>query len=213
LLIFLLSSEYAGGYTCRHEFHASQKCPALCRNPPVDVDVECFSIEYTALHRTNSIAYYSKIGPSPPTLWFGRYWKLIKPLHLHIGHLQSAVLKVSFSANYYSAGLVLKLSTILALAALADLHATFTPSHPESSRRYRDTLIKIVSVSSTFASDDFQSLTPILSVRGLNDALASIIYLHPSCVGRLRPRESLKIGSCTKINSPLSPRSDNAIRI
>ncbi|KAJ7242074.1 hypothetical protein C8J57DRAFT_1558352 [Mycena rebaudengoi] len=106
----------------------------------------------------------SASSPSPPTLWFGRYWKLIKPLHLHIGHLQSAVLKVSFSANYYSAGLVLKLSTILALAALADLHATFTPSHPESSRRYRDTLIKIVSVSSTFASDDFQSLTPILSL-------------------------------------------------
>ncbi|KAJ7272871.1 hypothetical protein C8J57DRAFT_260710 [Mycena rebaudengoi] len=106
----------------------------------------------------------SASSPSPPTLWFARYWKLIKPLHSHISHLKSAVLKVSFSANYYSTGLVLKLSMILALAALADLHAAFTPSHPESSRRYRDTLIEIVSVSSTFASDDFRSLTPILSV-------------------------------------------------
>ncbi|KAJ7273057.1 hypothetical protein C8J57DRAFT_1225366 [Mycena rebaudengoi] len=103
-------------------------------------------------------------SPTPPTLWFGRYWKLIEPLHSHIGHLQSAVLKVSFSANYYSTGLVLKFSTILALAALADLHAIFAPSHPESSRRYRDTLIEIVSVSSTFTRGDFQYLGVILSL-------------------------------------------------
>ncbi|KAJ7272867.1 hypothetical protein C8J57DRAFT_1467301 [Mycena rebaudengoi] len=106
----------------------------------------------------------SASSPSPPDFWFGRYWKLIKSLHSHLGHLQPALLKVSFNAKYYSTELVLKLSTILALAALADLHAAFTPSHPESSRRYRDTLIKIVNVSSTFASKDFQSLTPILSV-------------------------------------------------
>ncbi|KAJ7272870.1 hypothetical protein C8J57DRAFT_260749 [Mycena rebaudengoi] len=106
----------------------------------------------------------SASSPSPPAFWFGRYWKLIKSLHSHIGHLQSAVLKVSFNPDYHSTGLVLKLSTIFALAALADLHAAFAPSHPESSRRYRDTLIEIVSVSSTFASDDFQSLTPILSL-------------------------------------------------
>ncbi|KAJ7272905.1 hypothetical protein C8J57DRAFT_1506484 [Mycena rebaudengoi] len=106
----------------------------------------------------------SALSPSPPTLWFGRYWKLIEQIHSHIGRLQPAVLRVSLSANYYSTELVLKLSMILTLAALADLHATFAPSHPESSRRYRDTLIEIVSVSSTFASDDFQSLTPILSL-------------------------------------------------
>ncbi|KAJ7273068.1 hypothetical protein C8J57DRAFT_265349 [Mycena rebaudengoi] len=103
-------------------------------------------------------------SPSPPTLWFGRYWKLIEPLHSHIGHLQSAVLKVSFIPDYHNIGLVLKFSTIIALAALADLHATFAPSHPESSRRYRDTLIEIVSVSSTFTRGDFQYLGPILSL-------------------------------------------------
>ncbi|KAJ7273054.1 hypothetical protein C8J57DRAFT_264975 [Mycena rebaudengoi] len=111
----------------------------------------------------------SASSPRPPT-WSERYWKLIELLHSHIGHLQSAILKVSFSAN--STGLVLKHSTILALAALADLHATFAPSHRESSRRYRSVLTEIVSISSTFSSDDFQYLGPILSVRGLHDALA-----------------------------------------
>ncbi|KAJ7240574.1 hypothetical protein C8J57DRAFT_1371434, partial [Mycena rebaudengoi] len=54
--------------------------------------------------------------------------------------------------------------TILALAALADLHAIFAPSHPESSRRYRDTLTEITSISSTLSPDDFQCLSPILSL-------------------------------------------------
>jgi hypothetical protein len=151
----------------------------------------------------NSTAYYSNIGPSPPALWFDGYWKLIEQIHSHIALLQPASLKVSFIPDYHTTGLALDLSTILALAALANLHATFAPSHSESSRRYRDTVCEIVNISSTFAPDDFQYLGPILSVRGLNDALASTIYLHPSCAGRLRPRESLKIGSCTKTNSRL----------
>ncbi|KAJ7272913.1 hypothetical protein C8J57DRAFT_262078 [Mycena rebaudengoi] len=101
---------------------------------------------------------------SRPTLWFGRYWKLIAQIHSHIGLLQPAVLKTSVHPEYHTIELVLKLSTILAHAALADLHGTFAPSHPESSRRYRDTLIEIVSISSTFASDDFQYLSMILSL-------------------------------------------------
>jgi hypothetical protein len=161
----------------------------------------------------DSTAYYSIIDPSPPPLWFDRYWKLIEQIHSHLGLLQPAALKVSFIPDYHNIGLALKHSTILALAALADLHAPFAPSHPESSSRYRETVCEIVSISSTFKSDDFQYLAPILSVRDLNDALASTIYLLPSCVGRLRPRGSLKIGSCTKTRTPLSPRSDNAIRI
>ncbi|KAJ7284501.1 hypothetical protein C8J57DRAFT_1216930 [Mycena rebaudengoi] len=106
----------------------------------------------------------SASSPSPPALWFDRYWKLIEQIHLHIGLLQPAALKVSFIPDYHSIGLFLKLSTILALAALADLHAIFAPSHPESSRRYRDTLTETVSISSTFSSDDFQYLSPILSL-------------------------------------------------
>ncbi|KAJ7246184.1 hypothetical protein C8J57DRAFT_1081715, partial [Mycena rebaudengoi] len=156
----------------------------------------------------------SPLGSSSPTLWFERYWKLIEQIHSHIGLLQPAVLKVSFPPDYHIVKLALALSTILALAALADLHATFAPSHPESSRRYRDTLIEIVSISSTFTLDDFPYLSPILSVRGLNDPLAPTIYRpHPSCVGRLRHRGSLKIGLCTKTSTSLSPRSDNATRI
>ncbi|KAJ7230929.1 hypothetical protein C8J57DRAFT_188143 [Mycena rebaudengoi] len=79
-------------------------------------------------------------GPSPPALWFERYWKLIEQIHSHIALLQPASLKVSFIPDYHNIGLVLKISTIFALAALADLHAIFAPSHPESSRRYRDAL-------------------------------------------------------------------------
>ncbi|KAJ7272808.1 hypothetical protein C8J57DRAFT_1506403 [Mycena rebaudengoi] len=103
-------------------------------------------------------------SPSPPTLWFDGYWKLIEQIHSHIGHLQPAVLKVSFIPDYHNIELALKHSTILALAALADLHAVFAPSHSESSRRYRDSLTEIASISSTFASDDFQYLSPILSL-------------------------------------------------
>ncbi|KAJ7272907.1 hypothetical protein C8J57DRAFT_1506486 [Mycena rebaudengoi] len=115
---------------------------------------------------------------STHTSWFDRYWKLIEQIHSHIGFLQPAVLKTSFLPEYHTVELALELSTILALAALADLHGTFAPSHPESSRRYQDTLIEIVSISSTFASDDFQYLGTILSVRGLNDALTcTIIYI------------------------------------
>ncbi|KAJ7272919.1 hypothetical protein C8J57DRAFT_262240 [Mycena rebaudengoi] len=106
----------------------------------------------------------SALGSSSPILWFERYWKLIEQIHSHIALLQPASLKVSFIPDYRTIGLALKLSTILALAALADLHATFAPSHSESSRRYRDAITEIVSISSTFTSDDFQFLTPILSV-------------------------------------------------
>ncbi|KAJ7272923.1 hypothetical protein C8J57DRAFT_262302 [Mycena rebaudengoi] len=106
----------------------------------------------------------SASSPSPPTFWFDRYWKLIEQIHSHIGCLQPASLKVSFFPDYHNIGLALKHSTILALAALADLHVAFAPSHPESSRRYRDVVIEIVSISSMFASDDFQSLAPILSL-------------------------------------------------
>ncbi|KAJ7273055.1 hypothetical protein C8J57DRAFT_264972 [Mycena rebaudengoi] len=66
-------------------------------------------------------------GPSPPPLWFDRYWKLIEQIHSHIGLLQPAALKVLFIPDYHIVGLVLKHSTILALAALADLHAIFAP--------------------------------------------------------------------------------------
>ncbi|KAJ7272881.1 hypothetical protein C8J57DRAFT_1467312 [Mycena rebaudengoi] len=106
----------------------------------------------------------SALGSSSPTLWFEQYWKLIEQIHSHIALLQPAYLKVSFIPDYHTIGLALDLSTILALAALADLHATFAPSHPESSRRYRDTVCEIANISSTFAPDDFQYLGPILSL-------------------------------------------------
>ncbi|KAJ7272848.1 hypothetical protein C8J57DRAFT_260447 [Mycena rebaudengoi] len=106
----------------------------------------------------------SSSSPSPPTLWFDRYWKLIEQIHSHIGLLQPAILKVSFIPDYHTVELSLKHSTILALAALADLHAIFAPSHSESSRRYRDSLTEIASISGTLTSDDFQSLAPILSL-------------------------------------------------
>ncbi|KAJ7272858.1 hypothetical protein C8J57DRAFT_1715203 [Mycena rebaudengoi] len=106
----------------------------------------------------------SSSSPSPPTLWFDRYWKLIEQIHSHIGCLQPAVLKVSFIPDYHTVELSLKHSMILALAALADLHAIFAPSHSESSRRYRDSLTEIASISGTLTSDDFQSVAPFLSV-------------------------------------------------
>jgi hypothetical protein len=56
----------------------------------------------------------------------------------------------------------------MAFTALADLHGIFAPSHVESSRRYRDTIVEIVSISSTFSMDDCQYLDPILPVRSFS---------------------------------------------
>ncbi|KAJ6500690.1 hypothetical protein C8R45DRAFT_978636 [Mycena sanguinolenta] len=98
---------------------------------------------------------------SPPS-WIDQYWKLIEKLHAHLGVLNPTQLRISFIPDAHVSGLVLKLASSMALAALADLHGVFAPSHVESSRRYRDAVIEIVSISSTFSIDDCQYLDPIL---------------------------------------------------
>ncbi|KAJ7276640.1 hypothetical protein C8J57DRAFT_1466125 [Mycena rebaudengoi] len=140
---------------------------SLLMNTQVDTHVDFNFMRAKSVRlfaETRELTSTWNASASRPTLWFGRYWKLIAQIHSHIGLLQPAVLKTSFNPEYHTIELALKLSTILAHAALADLHATFAPSHPESSRRYRDTLIEIVSISSTFAPDDFQYLGTILSL-------------------------------------------------
>ncbi|KAJ6546843.1 hypothetical protein B0H19DRAFT_1162733 [Mycena capillaripes] len=99
---------------------------------------------------------------STPPSWFEQYWKLIEQLHAHIGVLNPIQLRVSFMPDAHTTGLGLKLCSTMALAALADLHGIFAPSHSESSRRYCDAVVEIVSISSTFSVDDCQYLDPIL---------------------------------------------------
>ncbi|KAJ7491112.1 hypothetical protein FB451DRAFT_1222084 [Mycena latifolia] len=101
-------------------------------------------------------------GQSPPPSWFEQYWKLIEQLHAHIGVLNPVQLRVSFIPEAHTTHLGLKLCSTMALTALADLHGIFSPSHVESSRRYRDAVLEIVSISSTFSLDDCQYLDPIL---------------------------------------------------
>ncbi|KAJ7243932.1 hypothetical protein C8J57DRAFT_1476916 [Mycena rebaudengoi] len=136
----------------------------------------------------------SASSPSPPALWFDRYWKLIEQIHSHIGLLQPAALKVSYIPDYHNVGLSLKHSMILALAALADLHAIFAPSHPESSRRYRGALTEIVSISSTFSSDDFQYRSPSLS----------FTHVHLMCIEvKALPSESQLLAKGLTLDSKL----------
>ncbi|KAJ7771458.1 hypothetical protein B0H16DRAFT_1513611 [Mycena metata] len=102
-------------------------------------------------------------GQSPAAPWFENYWKLIEQLNTHIGRLNHIHLRVSFIPDAHTAELQMKLCLIVAIAALADLHGIFAPSHVESSRRYRDTVVEIVSISSTFTIDDCRYLDAILS--------------------------------------------------
>ncbi|KAJ7253369.1 hypothetical protein B0H12DRAFT_1116886 [Mycena haematopus] len=101
-------------------------------------------------------------GKTPPPSWFDQYWRLIEKLHAHIGTLHPTQLRISFIPEAHTTELVLKLASTMTLAALADLHGIFAPSHAESSRRYRDAVVEIVSISSTFSVDDCQYLDPIL---------------------------------------------------
>ncbi|KAF7353775.1 hypothetical protein MVEN_01062900 [Mycena venus] len=117
------------------------------------------------LTQTRQLTAAWNSGQSPPASWFEQYWKLIEVLHAHIGVLNPTQLRVSFIPDAHTTGLVVKLCSTMALAALADLHGIFAPSsHPESSRRYRDAVVEIVSISSTFSIDDCQYLDPILPV-------------------------------------------------
>ncbi|KAJ6497104.1 hypothetical protein C8R47DRAFT_332802 [Mycena vitilis] len=97
-----------------------------------------------------------------PASWFEEYWKLIEQLHAHFGVLNPMQLRVSFLPDAHTTLLVLKMCSTMALAALADLHGIFAPSHAESSRRYRDAVLEIVSISSTFSINDCKHLDPVL---------------------------------------------------
>ncbi|KAJ7494453.1 hypothetical protein B0H11DRAFT_2004708 [Mycena galericulata] len=101
-------------------------------------------------------------GQHPPPAWFEEYWKLVEQLHTHLGILHPVTLRASFIPDAHTSELGLKLSSTMALTALADLHGIFAPSHVESSRRYRDAVLEIVSISSTFSLEDCQYLDPIL---------------------------------------------------
>ncbi|KAJ7891253.1 hypothetical protein B0H14DRAFT_3855060 [Mycena olivaceomarginata] len=114
------------------------------------------------LMQTRQLTAAWNAGQSPPPSWFEQYWKYIETLHAHIGVLNPTQLRVSFIPDAHTTELALKLCATMALAALADLHGIFAPSHAESSRRYRDAVVEIVSISSTFSMDDCQYLDPIL---------------------------------------------------
>ncbi|KAJ7611670.1 hypothetical protein FB45DRAFT_314084 [Roridomyces roridus] len=117
------------------------------------------------LNQTRSLSpKWRQNGGTPPAAWFEEYWKLVEHLNNHLGTLDPLTFRVSFLPDAHSVELCLKLSTIMALAALAELHGIFAPSHVESSRRYRDTVVEIVSISSTFTMDDCHYLDPILAL-------------------------------------------------
>ncbi|KAJ6630204.1 hypothetical protein B0H10DRAFT_1939002 [Mycena sp. CBHHK59/15] len=86
----------------------------------------------------------SEQGQNPSVCWLDEYWKLIEQIHEHLGRLKPAQLRVSFVPDSHITDLGLKVCSIVSLAALADLHGIFAPSHAESSRRYRDTICWMV---------------------------------------------------------------------
>ncbi|KAJ7067211.1 hypothetical protein C8F01DRAFT_1120649, partial [Mycena amicta] len=96
--------------------------------------------------------------------WFQEYWKLIEQLYGYIGLLNPVQLRLSFVPESRTTGIVLKLCSTVALTSLADLHGVFAPSRKESSKRYRDAVLEIASISSTFTIEDSCYLDPILPV-------------------------------------------------
>ncbi|KAJ7778706.1 hypothetical protein DFH07DRAFT_795679 [Mycena maculata] len=102
-------------------------------------------------------------GQNPPASWFEEYWKLVEQLHAHLGVLSPVTLRASFIPDAHTTELGLKLSSTMAFAALANLYGIFAPSsHIESSRRYRDAVVEIASISSSFSMEDCKHLDPIL---------------------------------------------------
>ncbi|KAJ7700889.1 hypothetical protein B0H17DRAFT_214881 [Mycena rosella] len=156
-------------------------------------------------------------GQNPPPTWFEQYWKLIEQLHTHIGILNPVQLRVSFIPEGHTTELGLKLCSTMTLTALADLHGIFSPSHVESSRRYRDAVVEIVSISSTFSVDDCQYLDPILPLcwsvatkRILDSQVVyenqeSIITVIRACNGNLQQALPYVIDFETSTNTMLGP--------
>ncbi|KAF7323316.1 hypothetical protein HMN09_00112400 [Mycena chlorophos] len=99
-----------------------------------------------------------------PTEWFDEYWRLVEQLSTFIGLLGPVQIRVSFMPEAHTTELVLKLCLTMATTSLADLFGVFAPAHSESSRRYRDAVLEIVSISSTFTIEDCYHLDPILPV-------------------------------------------------
>ncbi|KAJ7221570.1 hypothetical protein GGX14DRAFT_430186 [Mycena pura] len=116
------------------------------------------------LKQTRELTFAWNHARSPPPSWAERYWKLVEQLHIYVGRLKPIQLRASFIPDAHTTELVLKISSTIALAALADLHSIFAPSHVESSKRYRDAVLEIVCITSTFSMDDCQYLDPILPV-------------------------------------------------
>ncbi|KAF7294570.1 hypothetical protein MIND_00993500 [Mycena indigotica] len=116
------------------------------------------------LRRTRQLTTSWSNSQATPTAWFDEYWRLIEQLHGYLGFLNPVQIRVSFMPESHTTDIVLKLCLTMALTSLADLYGVFAPNHPESSSRYRDAVLEIVSISSTFTLEDCYHLDPILPV-------------------------------------------------
>ncbi|KAJ7063667.1 hypothetical protein C8F01DRAFT_86735 [Mycena amicta] len=116
------------------------------------------------LRKTRQLTTSLNNGQTASAAWFQEYWQLIEQLYGYLGFLNPVQLRVSFVPESHTTEIVLKLCSTMALTSLADLHGVFAPSHNESSKRYRDAVLEIVSISSTFTIEDCYHLDPILPV-------------------------------------------------
>ncbi|KAJ7679137.1 hypothetical protein DFH06DRAFT_505709 [Mycena polygramma] len=106
-----------------------------------------------------------EFGADPtPTTWSKRYWRLISDAHAHIALLNTVLMDVSWIPALQGALPTLKVSVIMALAALAELYGLFALSQPESRRGHRDAVRQIGDISRGFQEEEYEYLDPVLGV-------------------------------------------------
>lgn len=98
------------------------------------------------------------------TGWYNSYWELLRRLELHLSNVKPAVLKATFWLEKENS-LALKVSQILSLNALIELHTILALNHSESRRGRIDAVFELVSITESLHDEDFYLLDPVLMVR------------------------------------------------
>lgn len=104
------------------------------------------------------------IGPDSPML--AEHWRIVSDIHDITAVVNAAMLLASYSSIQKLNELSLKVSSITLLAAAAISHRLLALWHPESARKCLESALEIISISSTFTSEEYQYLEPSLVVSG-----------------------------------------------
>jgi hypothetical protein len=103
-----------------------------------------------------------EIGDATGTVGSKHYWNLIEDIHIYLNVINTPLIEVSFI--HEAQVVALKMSIMIALAALVQLYALFAPFQPESARKREEIVDEIAAMTGMFAAKDFRYLDKALGV-------------------------------------------------